>query len=106
MKLADLEPTFVGNYNSETHAMRQLDSVEGAQGVIFVCPKCGNHAVLCWFRNPHNAPVVPDDALPGPGRWTFNGDSFDVLTLSPSIDLSRGAGECNWHGFITNGVAT
>lgn len=110
-KLVDLEPEFVGRYAATGHW--RLDSVEGAQGILFVCPKCGNHSVLCWFKNPRNAPQVPDDAFPRPGRWTFSGDTFDVLTLEPSVDLSVvneknpiHPSRCYWHGFIRNGEAT
>jgi hypothetical protein len=115
VKLADLEPTFLGQYREDDGgraSYRQLDSVEGAQGVLFICPKCGNHSVLCWFVNPRNAPRVPDSAFPRPGRWTFSGDTFDVLTLTPSVDLSQVTDEnpkhpsrCYWHGFLTNGEA-
>jgi hypothetical protein len=65
VKLTDLEPCFVGDYHQGTSSSdpttyRQLPSVEGAQGVLFICPKCGNHSVLCWFLNPRNAPQVPE----------------------------------------------
>lgn len=110
MKLTELEAVFVGHYTPASH--RMLESVDGAQGVMFTCPKCGNHQVLCWFKNPRNALPVPDAAFPRPGRWTFTGDTFDVLTLDPSIDLSRIDGEhpahptrCYWHGWVKNGNA-
>jgi hypothetical protein len=32
--------------------------------------------------------------------WTFSSDTFDTLTVTPSIDGSPGG---LWHGFITNG---
>ncbi|MDB5822146.1 MAG: hypothetical protein JWR21_850 [Herminiimonas sp.] len=35
--------------------------------------------------------------------WTFNGDDLDTMTITPSIDASASG---NWHGFITNGMAT
>jgi hypothetical protein len=115
-KLIDLEPTFLGNYHvgtgpADPTSYHQLQSVDGAQGVMFTCPKCGDHQVLCWFTNPRNAPMVPPDAHPLPGRWSFSGDTFDVLTISPSIDLSRidaknpaHPSRCYWHGFVENGI--
>lgn len=117
MKLTDLEATFVGRYHAGTGpadptSYFQLDSVDGAQGVLFVCPKCQKHSVMCWFTNPRNAPVVPDTAFPRPGRWLFSGDTLDALTLSPSVDLSKIDAEnpahpsrCYWHGFVTSGQA-
>lgn len=117
MKLIDLDPSFVGQYHAGTAredptTYRELDSVEGAQGVLFICPKCQQHSILCWFKNPRNAPPVPESAFPRPGRWTFSGDTFDVLTLEPSIDLSTitfdnpaGPDRCYWHGWVQNGEA-
>lgn len=118
MKLTDLEPSFVGNYREHEGPRGdgvshfRLPSVEGAQGVLFTCPKCGGHEVLCWFANPRNAPKVPDAAFPRPGRWTFSGETLDVLTLSPSVDLSgidkdnpASPSRCYWHGFVQNGEA-
>ena len=32
--------------------------------------------------------------------WKFNGNDFDTMTVSPSIDCSASG---NWHGFIVNG---
>lgn len=69
--------------------------------MIFDCPKCrqpeGSHAILAWFRGRG----VPDNALPGPGRWTVDsGSGFADLTLSPSILLTSG---CGWHGFVRGG---
>jgi hypothetical protein len=123
MRLADLDATFLGNYTESPTSYRQLDSVEGAQGVMFQCPKCaegkergeedgrrfvrGAHSIICWFANPRNAPKVPDDASPKPGRWYFTGDSIDSLTFTGpgacSVLLTSG---CGWHGFVKDGDAT
>jgi hypothetical protein len=32
--------------------------------------------------------------------WTRTGETFDTLTLTPSVDASASG---HWHGFITNG---
>lgn len=32
--------------------------------------------------------------------WQFEGNDFNILTVSPSIDASASG---NWHGFIING---
>jgi len=112
MKLTELEAEFVGGYKENPESYRHLPSVEGAQGVLFICPKCENHSILCWFANPRNAPKVPDSVFPKPGRWTFSGETIETLTLDPSIDLSKidqknpaSATRCYWHGFVANGEA-
>lgn len=114
MKLRDLRAYFVGQYDHEAGTMRHLDSVEGAQGIAFLCPKCfqenggsvGTHSVLCWFLNPRNAPPVPDEADPKPGRWEFSGDTIDDITFTgpaaASVLITSG---CMWHGFVKNGEA-
>lgn len=119
MKLTDLDASFVGAWKPQlfTH----LDSLLGAQGVLFQCPTCqaglkrgeengkrfveGDHYILCWFVNPQLAERVPDSEFPGPGRWTVSGTSLDDLTLSPSVNATVGGG-CAWHGWVRNGDAT
>lgn len=103
-KLIDLEATFIGAYEHE-HGWHERMAVDGAQGVQFICPKCGNHSIVCWFSNPRNAAPVPDAAFPRPGRWAFTGDTIETLTLHPSIDLS-GSDGCKWHGSVKDGVAS
>lgn len=126
MKLADLDSQFVGAW--QPRQFTRLDSVEGAQGLLFQCPSCaqgkergsedgrnfvvGAHYVLCWFSNPRNASTVPADVFPGPGRWSFTGDLIDAVTLSPSVNLDVHTDHngdphpCRWHGFVLNGDAT
>lgn len=68
-------------------------------GVCFDCP-CGNvdqgHQCFVPFANPLDGgpPIDP------PRGWQREGDTFDTLTLSPSI---LRVGGCGWHGFIRNG---
>ena len=89
-----------------------VDSIEMAQGVEFLCPKCfaanggpvGTHAVVCWS----SSRGVPDKATPGPGRWRLVGTSFADLSLMEEPGKSRSVlleGGCTWHGFVTNGDA-
>lgn len=88
-----------------------VDSIEQAQGVEFLCPKCfaenngrvGTHRVICWSRSRG----IADEVKPGPGRWTLEGTGLHDLTLngdggSRSVLLLGG---CAWHGFVTNGDA-
>jgi hypothetical protein len=95
---------------------RYVNSIAEAQGVMFLCPKCfaanggrvGTHIVICWSRSRG----VPDDAQPGPGRWTLEGTGYADLTLNGDAVGGGGArsvlllGGCAWHGFITKGEVT
>jgi hypothetical protein len=131
MRLRDLNARFIGGYHDkdsqhEHTGYQVLPSIDGAQGVMFQCPKCavglergeengrrfvrGAHSVICWFRNPRGAPPVPGHADPKPGRWWMEGTSIDDLTfthgtpaMAKSVQLLGG---CNWHGFVNNGDAS
>lgn len=123
MRLIDLRPRWLYEYDHATGAMREaLDvntppapdddetrglptrTVAEVQGVSFLCPVCfkknggpvGTESILCWFRGRG----IPDNADPGPGRWApVSGAGFGDLTLSPSVNVQNG----HWHGFVTNG---
>lgn len=57
--------------------------------------------VFVGFRNPLDGGPAHD---PRPGaQWERTGDTFETLTLTPSI-LDKG--RCGWHGFVTNGEVT
>jgi hypothetical protein len=110
LKLRDLDACFVSN--ATEMSFHEQESIEGAQGVMFVCPLCKNHSVLCWFKNPRNAPAVPKEMEPGPGRWTAFGSGIEDLTLNPSVNLDvyptvpdAGQKPCRWHGWVRNGEA-
>lgn len=102
-KLADLDATFVRLTNPRGD-FDETAAIADAQGVMFDCPKCGAHSVLCWSRSRG----VPDDVQPGPGRWRLVGTSLDDLTLDAEPGKSRSVrltGACGWHGFVTDGEA-
>lgn len=119
------------NYNRETDFVTderpvvyqvRVDTIQEAQGIRFVCPKCyiannglmGTHGVVCWS----SSRGVPDDAQPGPGRWSLQGTGYNDLTLGEEPGKSRSVllhGQCKepdgsmgpgWHGFVTNGDVT
>lgn len=104
MRLIDLEAEWVADYDpvDRSHRRDEALTISTAQGVMFECPLCGRHSILAWFRDRD----VPDDAEPGPGRWTPTGTSLADLTLNPSINLDVGpdAG-CKWHGWVRDGDA-
>jgi hypothetical protein len=51
----------------------------------FLCP--------CCRRQRLSVPL-------GDGGWRASGDTFEAMTLTPSVDASK---EGHWHGHITNG---
>lgn len=124
MKLRALDGRFFGGVDPAARSSRlQGDRIDGAQGVMFQCPKCsegkpsgdggvgfaGAHYVRVCFANPRNAPVAPEAYDDNP-RWQMSGTSLDDLTLSPSINLDVPGDDgtvsgCRWHGWVKNGEA-
>lgn len=108
MRLTDLQPVW-------------LTDGPGIVGVLFNCPcaKCrGDGCKLgVRFANPTNGvPPTPNDearvANNRGRRWVRIGDSFETLSIQPSIDATKDRDgndlpreQQHWHGFITNGVA-
>lgn len=107
MKLRELDANFVGNATQDSFV--EQENIDGAQGIMFDCPLCHGHSVLCWFSNPINAAKVADELEPKPGRWKASGSSIDDLTLEPSVNLdnqnARDHKACLWHGWVRNGDA-
>jgi len=101
-------------------------SVDGegrrGMGINFECPVHRVHYLGVWFANPVDGGLsAPPSCRPTP-RWQRIGDTFDTLTLTPSINADKncqcgklrgsGDGECSsnapghtpcWHGHITAG---
>jgi hypothetical protein len=92
MKLIDLDPSW---WNV------QMPGRSG-MGLVFLCPCCRSQYLGVWFANPLDGGApAPIEMMPAP-RWKRVGETFETLTLTPSIDASRSDGK-HWHGFITNG---
>lgn len=96
MKLTDLEPRYFRAGTSEQPV-----------GITFDCPHChetGQRLAIAIHMD--GTGIDPDPAnpqqFPADERiWTVSGgDSFENLSLSPSVDASASG---HWHGFITNG---
>lgn len=112
LRLTLLRPQFLRYEKRDGQVyLPNVDHIMQAQGIQFLCPKCfvenggsiGTHSVICWSRSRG----VPDDARPGPGRWSLDGIGYDDLTLdtdvgSPSRSVLLTSG-CRWHGFVTKG---
>ena len=101
MRLVDLEPEFLsmggeGVTNSATG--EPVPKTHGV-GVLFNCP-CGNHEEDHRCYVPFANPIGPGPGRDGDRGWKRTGETFETLTLTPSI---LRLGGCGWHGFITNG---
>lgn len=86
-------------------------------GVSFLCPcptctpqRTGDRAkdfhlrVFVGFRNPLDG-GPPHDSREA-AQWERTGETFDTLTLRPSILSAAEKGGCGFHGFVTNGEVT
>lgn len=85
------------------------------RGVSFLCPRCPrNPCPTCGHDGTHRYAVMfwpPIDpagwmarmaaALPQEGHKRVSGDTFDTLTLEPSIGFDP-----HWHGHIVGGEVT
>lgn len=104
MKLIDLDPRWTVEV-----AERQ------GMGITFDCPHCQGNApediarLGVWFVNPIDGGSPASEKtreftsngvrglMP---LWTRTGDTFETLTLTPSINAEISG---HWHGYITNG---
>lgn len=111
MRLVDLAPKWAVDGDIVIGGQRVHYEGRRGMGITFACPHCvalhpgvlerGGAVTFLgvWFSN-------PIDGLPPESGasylWQRTGESFDTLTLSPSIDAQTNHG--HWHGFIQNGV--
>ncbi len=92
MRLSDLSPSWIRNGDRSGVA------------VSFDCPCQAEHApgisprVAVYLSNPLDGGSSLRDG------WRRTGDTFDTLTLHPSIQRAEPNG-CRWHGWIKNGEA-
>jgi hypothetical protein len=111
MRLTELEPRWIGLSGTVNPSGEEWHEGDGTVtfGISFLCPKTRDHRIAVQFE-PHLGDVAHTHWPAGLVRigqhiWTRGGDTFDTLTLSPSIDASQYT-ECGggcWHGFIRNG---
>jgi hypothetical protein len=105
MRLTDLNPRWVGaGGTGVSNADGSPVPERGGVGISFDCPcgACGIRGYVA-FENPLDGgqPYIS----PGQPTWQRTGDTFETLTLSPSI-LRTPPYACGWHGWIRNGEAT
>jgi len=101
-RLVDLHPTWVGaGGEGVTGSDGKPVPRREAVGISFDC-LCGcGGAIFVQFQNPLDG-GPPHDLRPSI-LWQRTGDTFETLTLRPSI-LFHPSGSCRgWHGFITDG---
>jgi hypothetical protein len=92
VRLAELDPTWIATGEGRR-----------GMGVMFLCPHCRDTYVGGFFANPlDGGPPAGPEHTPRP-RWQRSGDTFETLTITPSIDASASG---HWHGFVTNGEVT
>lgn len=102
MRLVDLNPQFLGaGGEGVTRADGSPAPERDGVGVEFDCP-CGDHAEDHRCYVPFANPIDGGEQLESKG-WQRTGDTFETLTLTPSILRNPIRGGCGWHGFITNG---
>lgn len=94
MRLVDLDPHWIS-----------FDGRHG-QGVRFDCPAHkGSHSIAVFFENPVDGKAkVGPDRTPTP-RWIREGDTFETLTIKPSINAKANDPTC-WHGYVIDGRIT
>lgn len=71
-------------------------------GLTFRCPcrlDCAQYLGV-WFANPLDGGPPAGPGIPPLPRWRRTGDTFETLSLAPSVDASRSG---HWHGHITAG---
>jgi hypothetical protein len=117
MKLLDLEPHWCSagywmpSPNSTSGRIQMYGDNRHGMGLSFLCPVHRDHRLAVLFSNPIDG--GPAGTLEeGRYAWQRTGETFETLTLGPSIDASahsHGNGQIEtpcWHGFIVNGEVT
>jgi len=104
MRLVDLEPVWIERRGRVV-------------GIRFTCPindgigpHREGHQVAVLFVNPVDGGAAHSDDPNCLGnnkgnRWSRTGNTFETLTLSPSIDCTTTNPHC-WHGEVKDGMVT
>lgn len=92
-RLVDANPSFV-----DTSATNTKDPNRKGIGVAFDCPIHEDCRLYVPFAQPLDG--GPQFDVKG---WRRSGETFETLTLSPSVRMLGGEDGCRWHGFIRNG---
>lgn len=114
MKLTELEPRWAQDVlmNHAGKGQSNFPPAGFVNAITFLCPHCLKQRLGVSFQPPFGPLdwLTPGQPIAGSGKvWTReSGETFEALTLSPSVDTSANpAGridfEGHWHGHIKNG---
>ncbi len=96
-RLVDLNPRWVGIHNFDVNSIYYI-------GVTFDSPTTGKRLAVLFEPAIDPAGLAAkygwSTYFPESKKWQRTGETFDSLTLSPSLDFSSSG---DWHGFINNG---
>ncbi len=105
MRLTDLSPRWAVDADIVIGGVPQHFEGRHGMAISFECPCCFDPAkgfsrtrIAVWFENPIDGLPKADET---DKWWARVGDTFETLSLIPSIDAS---GHGHWHGFIKNGI--
>lgn len=102
MKLTELNPRFVisGGEGITDGKTGKPVPLQEEVGLSFDCPcGCGDRAFVTFSKDKNGQPTRGNSP-----KWERTGDSFENLTLRPSIQRHKVEDSgCDWHGYITNG---
>ncbi len=105
MRLIDLQPRWVTLHGWAATSQFIV-------GITFLCPHCKNTRLGVGFYPPIDRDNVAlsfmtpwiKEHTPVKPVWDRAGDTFETLTLSPSINADGQVGVIgHWHGLIQNG---
>ena len=102
MKLTDLNPHFIGaGGEGISNADGSPVPTRPGGGLVWACPcGCGSNLYVP-FANPVDGGLCLSPERPS---WNREGETFEKMTLSPSIKRIPHRGSCGWHGFIKKGM--
>lgn len=100
MRLVDLNPRWAMDADIVIGGQTRHDADRHGMAVSFECPHCRTTRLCVFFDNPIDGKPPTDE--PGP-RWHRIGETFEELTLVPSVDASAHG---HWHGFVQHGSVT
>ena len=102
MRLTELKPRWAADYDILIGDHVVHDENRVGMALTFECPHCRTTRLGVFFRNPVDGKAHSDD-YDNAHLWMRTGDTFETLSLSPSIDASASG---HWHGYITGGDVT